>query len=65
MCLAKLRLPTRKMVHKPHLTQLREAKRLTFCKSYTNWTMEDWKKVMFSNYSKAIFEPTFANKFSL
>jgi hypothetical protein len=27
--------------------------------------MEDWKKVMFSNFYKAIIEPTFANKFSL
>ncbi len=38
-------------------------KRLAFYERYRNWTVEDWKKVMFSDESH--FEPTFGNKSSI
>ncbi len=63
ICLAKLKLPSRKMAPKPLLTQAMKDTRVAFCNCYRNWTMEDWKKVMFSYES--YFELTFWNRFSL
>jgi hypothetical protein len=63
LCLMKQKLPSRKMAPKPLLTQAMKDKRLAFCKRYRNWTVEDWKKVMFSGESH--FELTFGNKSSL
>jgi hypothetical protein len=37
-------------------------KRLALCRRYWNWTVEDWKKVMFSDESH--FELTFGKKSS-
>jgi hypothetical protein len=59
ICLAKLKLPSRKMARKPLLTQ---AMRLAFCERYINWMVDDWK-VMFRDESH--FELTFGNRTSL
>jgi hypothetical protein len=59
MCLVKLQLPLGKMAVKPLLTQATKDKRLAFCKSFRNWTMEQWNKVMFSDES--YFKLSFAN----
>jgi hypothetical protein len=47
------------MAAKPLLTQAMRGKRLAFCKRFRNWTVDDWKKVMFSDESH--FELRFAN----
>jgi hypothetical protein len=44
ICLAKMKLPSRKMAPRPLLTQAMKDKRVTFCKLYRNWTVEDWKR---------------------
>ncbi len=51
LCLKKLKLPSRKMACKPLLTQKMKDKRMAFAMQYHNWTVEDWKKVMFSDES--------------
>jgi hypothetical protein len=45
MCLAKLKLPSRKMPPKPLLIQTVKYKRLASCECCRNGTVEDWKKV--------------------
>ncbi len=59
LCAKNLNLPSRKMAAKPLLTQAMREKQLAFCQHYRNWTVDDWKKVMFSDESH--FELRFAN----
>ena len=51
ICLKKLNLPSRKMARKPVLTDKMREKRLAFAHQYGHWTVDDWKKVMFSDES--------------
>jgi hypothetical protein len=61
ICLAKLKLPSRKMAPKPLLNQeAMKDKRLAFCKHYRNLMVDDWKNVMFSDERN--LEPTFGNR---
>jgi transposase len=47
----KFKLPSRRAARKPLLTQLQLKKRLAFCKKYKNWTVQQWRNVMFSDES--------------
>ena len=51
ICHKTLALPSRKMAKKPVLTEQMKEKRMTFCHQYGHWTVDDWKKVMFSDES--------------
>jgi hypothetical protein len=51
ICLKRLNLPSRKMASKPVLTDKMREKRLAFAHQYGHWTVDDWKKVMFSDES--------------
>ena len=51
ICQKTLALPSRKMAKKPVLTEQMKEKRMTFCHQYGHWTVDDWKKVMFSDES--------------
>ena len=61
ICLKKCNLPSRKMAAKPLLTEKMKQKRVAFAHQYGHWTVEDWKKVMFSDESH--FELQFARNF--
>lgn len=37
---------------KPFLTKLHRKKRLEWCKEHRHWTVDDWKKVIFSDESR-------------
>jgi hypothetical protein len=50
-CKDQLKLPCRKMADKPLITESMKNDRLEFARRYEHWTVEDWKKVMFSNES--------------
>lgn len=50
-CQKTLLLPARKMAQKPLLTERMMKQRLEFAQQYQDWTVEDWKKVMFSDES--------------
>ena len=45
------KMPARKAVKKPIITSAMRKKRLQFCEKYKNYTIEQWKKVMFSDES--------------
>jgi transposase len=47
----KLKLPSRAAAKKPMLTKAMVKKRLSFCKKYRHWTVDQWRKVMFSDES--------------
>jgi transposase len=59
-CKDQLKLPCRKMVNKPLLTDRMRNDRLTFARRYAHWGVEQWKKVMFSDESH--FQLTFGNQ---
>lgn len=42
----------RNIISKPLLTNTHQKKRLAFAKKYQNWTINDWKKVLWSDESK-------------
>lgn len=44
-------LASQKLTKKPKLTKVMKQKRLAFTKKYQHWTVEQWKKVLFSNES--------------
>ena len=46
-----LGLPTRRAALKPMLTQKMKNKRVAFCKKYKDWTIQQWRNVMFSDES--------------
>lgn len=46
-----LGLPSRHAAKKPFINEIMRQKRVAFCKKYINWTVEDWKKVLFSDES--------------
>ena len=46
-----LGLPCRRAAKKPLLTERMRQKRLAFAKKYQNWTVEQWKRVMWSDES--------------
>ena len=46
-----LKLPSRKPLKKPLLTQKMAKQTLEFCNQYKSWTSKDWQKVMFSDES--------------
>jgi transposase len=48
--------PARKPVKKQLLTVAMKAKRLAWAKKYENWTVEDWKRVLFSDESHFIVQ---------
>ncbi len=50
-CQKTLGFPCRKMAEKPLLSRRMMDARLDFARRYQNWTVEDWKKVMFSDDS--------------
>ena len=58
ICLKKLNLPSRKMASKPVLTDKMREKRLALAHQYGHWTVDDWKKVLFSD------EPHFELQFT-
>lgn len=47
----RLKLPARRPAHKPLLNVVQRRKRLDFCRTYRNWTPEQWEKVLFSDES--------------
>ncbi len=51
LCQKDLALPCRKMANKPLLTEAMKEKRLAFANQYGHWTVDQWKKVMFSDES--------------
>ena len=51
ICQKTLALPSRKMAKKPVLTAKMKEKRMAFCRQYGHWTIDQWKKVMFSDES--------------
>ena len=51
-CNKTLELPTRRMVKKPLLNCRMMDQRLDFARQYQRWTVDDWKKVMFSDESR-------------
>ena len=50
-CCKTLKLPARKMAKKPFLNERMKAQRLAFAEEYGNWTVEDWKRVVFADES--------------
>ena len=46
-----LKMHTRKIGKRPLLTNAMRLKRLNWCKSHQHWSVEQWKKVMFSDES--------------
>jgi hypothetical protein len=50
-CLKDLHLPSRRKAKKPILTQRMMEQRLEFAKAHVNWSMDDWKDVMFLDES--------------
>lgn len=46
-----LDLPSRRAALKPMLTQKMKNKRVAFCKKYKDWTIQQWRNVMFSDES--------------
>lgn len=53
-----LGLKAYKMRVRPKLTEKQRAHRIKFCKERKNWTVDDWKRVLFSDESPyALFHP--------
>ena len=50
-CNKTLKLPARRMAKKPLLNRRMMDQRLDFAQQYQHWTVDDWKKVMFSDES--------------
>ena len=46
-----LGMPSRHAANKPFLNDKMRKKRVEFCKQYMNWTVDDWKTVLFSDES--------------
>ena len=44
-------MPSRKMAKKPLLTEHMQNQRLKFALAYQDWTVEDWKQVLFADES--------------
>ena len=42
----------RRLAKKPLLTKWMKANRLSWAKKYRNWTLEDWRNVLWSDESK-------------
>jgi transposase len=49
--LVDFKLPCRHAARKPLLNKLQLKKRIAFCKKYKNWTVQQWRNVMFSDES--------------
>lgn len=45
-------LNARRPARKPFISKKNKAKRLEFAKAHINWTIEDWKKILWSDESK-------------
>jgi hypothetical protein len=52
--LKKLGFKKVKKTIKPGLNDAQKAKRLEFCRKYQHWTLEDWKKVIWSDETSVI-----------
>ncbi len=50
-CLKDLKLPSRVKAQKPLITERMKEQRLAFAREHVNWSVDDWKKVMFSDES--------------
>ncbi len=59
-CLKDLKLPSRRKAKKPLLTDRMKEQRLDFAREHVEWSVEDWKRVMFSDESH--FELRFGSK---
>jgi transposase/arsenate reductase-like glutaredoxin family protein len=46
-----LRMPARRPQRKPLITEAARRKRLAWCRKYREWTLEQWKRVSFSDES--------------
>jgi hypothetical protein len=60
LCLKRLELPSRRMANKPLLNERMKQQRLDFAMQYRDWTVDQWKNVMFSDESR--FELHFGKK---
>lgn len=50
--LQKLGFKSKKKAKKPHLTAKQKAARYKWAKAHANWTVDDWKRVIFSDETK-------------
>ena len=50
-CQVRLELPARKPAKKPKITEAMKEKRLRFAMKYRDWSVEQWKNVMWSDES--------------
>jgi hypothetical protein len=50
-CLKDLKLPSRRKAKKPLLNERMKEQRLAFAREHVTWSVDDWKRVMFSDES--------------
>lgn len=53
-CLKKLGYPKTKPTRKPGLTQRMKDERLKWCQDHADWTLEDWKRVIWSDETSVL-----------
>jgi hypothetical protein len=47
--------PTVSNVNKPFINKVNQEKRKDWCRQYLNWTLEQWRQVMWSDESSFVF----------